>query len=224
MSSLTIPGVPVSERQHSRLLQSPLAARRGVPHAYTRAAGLSDERGRPLWGRLGRQVDPTGVRKDRRPIIDINEVRAAVTDTSRHIQMDVAAIGDSLRLVERRALQVVQRADALDRALSRERVEVQLDTLALELRVGSAAAGREGVRPASVNVVAPPSASVRLGRVEEAPEVCGIRGANSTSGQWASVRRLVERVCVSVGYSALRAPAGTVVPGVGVGLGVRIWP
>ena len=44
----------------------------------TRAAGLSDESARGRWGRLGRKVDPTGVRKDRRPIIDINEVRAAV--------------------------------------------------------------------------------------------------------------------------------------------------
>ena len=46
--------------------------------SYTRAAGLSDETGRARWGRLGRKVDPTGVRKDARPIIDVNEVRAAV--------------------------------------------------------------------------------------------------------------------------------------------------
>jgi hypothetical protein len=44
--------------------------------AYTRAAGISDERGRALWGQLGRKVDPTGVRRDGRPIIDINQVRA----------------------------------------------------------------------------------------------------------------------------------------------------
>lgn len=46
--------------------------------SYTRVAGLSDETGRALWGRLGRKVDPTGVRKDGRPIIDVNQVRAAV--------------------------------------------------------------------------------------------------------------------------------------------------
>jgi hypothetical protein len=46
--------------------------------AYTRAAGMSDVTGRALWGQLGRKVDPTGVRKDRRPIIDVNQVRAAV--------------------------------------------------------------------------------------------------------------------------------------------------
>ena len=57
-------------------------------------------------------------------------------------------------MVERRALQVTQRADALDRALARERVEVRLDTLALELRVRCGGGGWEGVRPASVNVVA----------------------------------------------------------------------
>jgi hypothetical protein len=46
--------------------------------SYTRAAGLSDETGRGRWGKLGRKVDPTGVRKDGRPIIDVNQVRAAV--------------------------------------------------------------------------------------------------------------------------------------------------
>jgi N-acetyl-anhydromuramyl-L-alanine amidase AmpD len=46
--------------------------------SYTRAAGMSDVRGRAFWGRLGRKVDPTGVRKDARPIIDVNQVRAAV--------------------------------------------------------------------------------------------------------------------------------------------------
>jgi hypothetical protein len=51
--------------------------------SYTRAAGLSDETGRALWGRLGRKVDPTGVRKDRRPIIDVNQVRAAVASLLR---------------------------------------------------------------------------------------------------------------------------------------------
>jgi len=45
---------------------------------YTRAAGLTDAAGQPRWGTLGRKVDPTGVRKDGRPIIDVNQVRAAV--------------------------------------------------------------------------------------------------------------------------------------------------
>jgi N-acetyl-anhydromuramyl-L-alanine amidase AmpD len=56
--------------------------------AYTRAAGLSDATGFARWGKLGRKVDPTGVRKDRRPIIDVNQVRAAVAaalhDWGRH--------------------------------------------------------------------------------------------------------------------------------------------
>jgi hypothetical protein len=46
--------------------------------AATRAAGMSDEKARPLWGTLGRKVDPTGVRPDGRKIIDVNQVRAAV--------------------------------------------------------------------------------------------------------------------------------------------------
>ena len=46
--------------------------------AHTRAVGMSDASGRVLWGGLGRKVDPTGVRKDGRLIIDVNQVRAAV--------------------------------------------------------------------------------------------------------------------------------------------------
>ena len=48
----------------------------------TRAAGINDERGRLLWDRGGRKVDPTGVRKDRVPIINVAEVRARVTQLS----------------------------------------------------------------------------------------------------------------------------------------------
>lgn len=33
---------------------------------------------RELWGRLGRKVDPTGQRKDGRPVIDLSEVRDRV--------------------------------------------------------------------------------------------------------------------------------------------------
>ena len=46
--------------------------------ATTRAAGMSDATAAPLWGRLGRKVDPTGIRKDQRKIIDVCEVRGAV--------------------------------------------------------------------------------------------------------------------------------------------------
>ena len=52
--------------------------------SYTRAAGMSDERGRVLWGTLGRKVDPTGVRTDGRAIIDTNQVRAAVAAALRN--------------------------------------------------------------------------------------------------------------------------------------------
>jgi hypothetical protein len=45
---------------------------------------MSDEAGRTLWGKTGRKVDPTGVRKDARPIIDVNQVRAAVAAALRH--------------------------------------------------------------------------------------------------------------------------------------------
>jgi N-acetyl-anhydromuramyl-L-alanine amidase AmpD len=53
--------------------------------ALTRAAGLDDATARGTWGRLGRKVDPTGRRKDRRPIINVNEVRSAVAAALRDL-------------------------------------------------------------------------------------------------------------------------------------------
>ena len=44
----------------------------------TREAGMSDERGSALWGKFGRKVDPTGVRADGVPVIDVTNVRAVV--------------------------------------------------------------------------------------------------------------------------------------------------
>jgi hypothetical protein len=39
---------------------------------------MTDAKGRALWHSLGRKVDTTGQRNDRRPIIDVAEVRRAV--------------------------------------------------------------------------------------------------------------------------------------------------
>ena len=44
----------------------------------TRLAGIPDSKGRLLWGKLGRKVDPTGQRRDGRKILDVEEVRAGV--------------------------------------------------------------------------------------------------------------------------------------------------
>ena len=46
----------------------------------TRAAAMLDARGKPLWGRLGRKVDPTGIRADKAPIIDVALLAARVSD------------------------------------------------------------------------------------------------------------------------------------------------
>jgi hypothetical protein len=52
----------------------------------------------------------------------VADAREAAADTSRDdIYVDAAAVGDSLRVAERRAIQTVQRADALDKALGIER-------------------------------------------------------------------------------------------------------
>ena len=44
----------------------------------TQLAGIPDGKGRLLWGKLGRKVDPTGQRRDGKKILDVDEVRAAV--------------------------------------------------------------------------------------------------------------------------------------------------
>ena len=46
----------------------------------------------------------------------------ASADTTRALHIEVAALGESLRVSQRRAVQVAQRADALDRSLGLERV------------------------------------------------------------------------------------------------------
>ena len=53
--------------------------------SYTREAGMTDAKGQTLWGRPGRKVDPLGIRKDGRPIINVNEVREAVAAALREI-------------------------------------------------------------------------------------------------------------------------------------------
>jgi hypothetical protein len=45
---------------------------------YTRAAGIPESRARLLWGTVGRKVDPSGVRKDGRKIIDVLAVQLEV--------------------------------------------------------------------------------------------------------------------------------------------------
>jgi hypothetical protein len=44
----------------------------------TQSAGISDAKGRLLWGKLGRKVDPTGQRRDGKKILDVTEVRVRV--------------------------------------------------------------------------------------------------------------------------------------------------
>ena len=208
----------------------------------------------------------------------------AAADSSRIVNAKAAAFGDSVAVVERRAIQAAQRSDALDHALGLERaarlrlqaridglsarvrsdtvyvsaadgvrraafevrsppysvhadvelpappeparmdVRVALDTIALDVRLACGPATGTGVRPASAVVVAPPWAAVRLGRVEQAPSVCGGSSGERAPGFRASVRRLVERVGVTVGFGLTRDASGVVRAGPGMMVGVRAWP
>jgi hypothetical protein len=109
-------------------------------------------------------------------------------------------------------------------ARGRMDVRVELDTLALDVRVGCGAAGNEGVRPAAVTVVGPAWALMRLSRVEQAPSVCSASPRATGGERWSGLLRFVERFGVSVGYAATRSTSGTVVAGPGLAAGFRIWP
>src|SRR6185436_11624459 len=63
----------------------------------------------------------------------------ATRDTSRTLALSAAVLDTNLRAVERRAVQVTQRADSLDRALGRERIAkatlvARLDTLTVRAK------------------------------------------------------------------------------------------
>jgi hypothetical protein len=109
-------------------------------------------------------------------------------------------------------------------APGRMEVSVELDTLALDVRVGCGPAGSEGVRAASVTVVGPAWALVRLSRVEQAPSVCSPSLRGTKSERWSAVLHFLERFGVSVGYAAARSPSGAVVAGPGATAGFRVWP
>jgi hypothetical protein len=103
-------------------------------------------------------------------------------------------------------------------------VSVELDTLALDVRLGCGDVGTEGVRPASVTAVGPAWALIRLSRVEQAPTVCSASPRATDSERWSGLVRFVERFGVSVGYAAARSSNGNVVAGPGLVAGFRIWP
>jgi hypothetical protein len=139
------------------------------------------------------------------------------------------SLGDSVRraIFDLRQAPYTVHADvALPEAPARGRMEVsvELDTLAFDVRVGCGAAGIEGVRPASVTVVGPAWALMRLSRVEQAPSVCSASPRATESGRWSGLLRFAERFGVSVGYAAARSSTGAVIAGPGLAAGFRVWP
>jgi len=237
-----------------------------------------------VWARLARLAR---ARDDARAAAGlVRDSLAAAADTTRVLHLHLAALGESLTVVQRRAVQTGQRADGLDRALGAERVArvrltaqvvalartvrsdsagsdgssgeraavfdvrdapysvhaevrlppppavgtmavlVQVDTLALELRISCGETDRGGVRPAMATVVGPAWAAVQLQRVEQAAEVCATstRGRDAARGLAAVRRWMAERVGVSVGLGVTRDARGVLVAGPGAVVGVRAWP
>jgi hypothetical protein len=163
------------------------------------------------------------------------ENAVAARDSTRNVALENGTVahllGDSLRLVEKRVVQIAQTADVLDDALHRERVakyalnatidslrrssvavtttspqgdtrsatfnlrqepftvnaqvdmppppdsatlfmRIHVDPLNVQARVTCSSPDRDGVRVANVSTAASPWAEVKLGQVEQAPEVC----------------------------------------------------
>jgi len=223
----------------------------------------------------------------------------ASRDTARVLTLKLASLGDSVAIVQRRAVQVDQRADALDRALGLERAardslsatvaayravirsdtvfdtvqvnvkdgsgasgsapadpdgvrrgtfdvrqvpyamhaevelpappvsgsmkfEIDLDTLRLDVRLGCGPSVVAGARSATLTVIGPSWATVRMGRVEQSPAVCS--GLDVGSERLAAIKGLLSRVGISIGYVAGVDARGTFVYGPGVTVGVRVWP
>lgn len=191
-------------------------------------------------------------------------------------------LGDSLRVAEIRVVQVTQHADALDKALGRERVaryvdnvavdslrrvvhttitdvqrsdagagqtvrsaffdirqepytvaaqvdippppdsarielHVAIDPIPIEARVSCSIPDGQGIKAASVSATSPTWATVRFGRVEQSPEVCG---SPALKGSVQSRRGLFSRRLV-IGAGRALTPGGwrwALFAGAGVGL------
>jgi hypothetical protein len=163
------------------------------------------------------------------------ENAVAARDSTRDVALENGTVarllGDSLRSVEKRVVQIAQKADVLDDALERERfatyelnatidslrqsaaavstvsarsdarsatfnvrqepftvraevemppppdsatlyMRIHVDPLNVQARVTCSEPNPWGVRSATVGTIAPPWADVRLGQVEQSPEVC----------------------------------------------------
>ena len=103
-------------------------------------------------------------------------------------------------------------------------VRVELDTIAMEARVGCGSAGAEGVRPATLTVIGPAWADVKLGRVSQSPAVCSTADGAAATGTRRVLHEALGRFGISVGYGVTRQPSGSVVAGPTVVAGVRLWP
>lgn len=55
---------------------------------------------------------------------------------------------------------------------ARMAIDVALDSIPMDLRVGCSAADRDGIRAATVDAVTPKWATVRFARLEQSPELC----------------------------------------------------
>jgi hypothetical protein len=157
----------------------------------------------------------------------------AARDTSRVVA--IAVLHDSLRAVQRRVIQVTQRADSLDRAIGLERVaKYQIvariaplpavdsaapspairDSAVFEARVSCDRPNASGIRPATLTVTGPRWADLRIASVEQDPRVCSPPPA---------LPRVASRFGVTVGYSIVIA-GDRLVRGPSIGLTFRIWP
>jgi len=197
--------------------------------------------------------------------------RDSTRDVANANRRAAAVLGDSLRVVQKRAVQMEQRGDALDRALGGERraryaltaavdslgrvasapagvsrhasftlrqppytvaaevqvpdppdsarmnLRVALDPIPISARLMCSAPDGHGVRSASVVASSPPWARLRLGRLEQAPELCASPALVTRAPPRVAFGRVVVGVGL-VGRSTISASVGWFV---GAGVVIR---
>ena len=188
-------------------------------------------------------------------------------------------LGDSLRIAERLVVQRAQHADALDKALGRERrakyalaatvdslsrvvasanvtemnddvrrahfdvrqapytigadvtipappdsarlaIDVALDSIPVDLRMGCSTPDQDGIRAATVDAITPRWATVRLARLEQAPELCASPALGASANR--SARRPAFRPLM-VGFGPTLNLTGTWAWALFLGGGFSSW-
>lgn len=153
--------------------------------------------------------------------LEIHELRASVT-SSTPTREDSSTGARQAHFDVRQAPYTVAADVALPRppAPGQLEIQVRVDSAQLELRLGCSRADAAGIRSAQATVAGPPWLPLRLGRVEQSPDLCQSPAlAKGSAPPW--WHRLVPRV--GAGYGLQLGQDGTVRAGWQLGAYLDVW-